>query len=83
MRAKHKITGKTWAEHTKRNKSRKRARDEDANDEETEENAEIEAEVEMISDDEDWLIISLSVGKLLFHGVHGYFWKELFLTILL
>ena len=34
MQAKHKITGKSWAEHTKRNKSRQRARDEGANEDE-------------------------------------------------
>ena len=53
MRAKHKKTGKTWAEHTKRNKSRKRAREEGANENEATKDAEIVAEVEMISDDEE------------------------------
>ena len=53
LREKHKITGKSWAEHTKRNKSKKRTRDEGAGGQDQEEMDEVVAEMEMISDDDE------------------------------
>ena len=53
LREKHKITGKSWAEHTKRNKSKKRTRDEGAGGQDQEEMDEVVAEMEMISDNDE------------------------------
>ena len=53
MQAKDKITGKNWAEHTKRSKTRKRARDEGAIEDGTAEDVDIGADLEMISNDDE------------------------------
>ena len=71
LREKHKITGKSWAEHTKRNKSKKRTREEGPGEQDHEEMDEVVAEMEMISDNDKQNDIFVTAGELLLHCDHG------------